>query len=98
MAANRPACARLVAVAPAGRSAASYTITRDTTQSARWPRAVLRKEWLELLTLDAEMYRISNCSGRSDHASIRARLTALSHPTWGQRFRAFLPLANFPAF
>jgi len=31
MAANRPACARLVAVAPAGRSAASYTITRDTT-------------------------------------------------------------------
>jgi hypothetical protein len=31
MAANRPACARLLAVAPAGRSAASYTITRDTT-------------------------------------------------------------------
>src|SRR5204862_1400335 len=31
MAANRPACARLAAVAPAGRSAASYTITRDTT-------------------------------------------------------------------
>jgi hypothetical protein len=33
MAANRPACARLLAVAPAGRSAASYTITRDTTRS-----------------------------------------------------------------
>ena len=32
MAANRPACARLLAVAPAGRSAASYTITRDTTE------------------------------------------------------------------
>ena len=31
MAADRPACARLSAVAPAGRSAASYTITRDTT-------------------------------------------------------------------
>ncbi len=31
MAADRPACARLLAVAPAGRSAASYTITRDTT-------------------------------------------------------------------
>ncbi|HEY5207887.1 MAG TPA: hypothetical protein VIJ42_00420, partial [Stellaceae bacterium] len=31
VAANRPACARLVAVAPAGRSAASYTTTRDTT-------------------------------------------------------------------
>jgi len=31
VAANRPACARLLAVAPAGRSAASYTITRDTT-------------------------------------------------------------------
>src|SRR5256885_9654661 len=30
VAANRPACARLVAVAPAGRSAASYTIRRDT--------------------------------------------------------------------
>src|SRR5207302_6949438 len=32
VAADRPACARLVAVAPAGRSAASYTITRDMTQ------------------------------------------------------------------
>ncbi|HEY5209305.1 MAG TPA: hypothetical protein VIJ42_07660, partial [Stellaceae bacterium] len=32
VAANRPACARLVAVAPAGRSAASYTTTRDTTE------------------------------------------------------------------
>jgi hypothetical protein len=32
VAADRPACARLVAVAPAGRSAASYTITRDTTR------------------------------------------------------------------
>jgi hypothetical protein len=32
VAADRPACARLLAVAPAGRSAASYTITRDTTQ------------------------------------------------------------------
>ena len=31
MAADRPACARLVAVAPAGCSAAPYTITRDTT-------------------------------------------------------------------
>src|SRR5205823_6952795 len=31
VAADRPACARLLAVAPAGRSAASYTITRDTT-------------------------------------------------------------------
>ena len=31
MAADRPACARLLAVAPAGRSAACYTITRDTT-------------------------------------------------------------------
>ena len=31
MAADRPACARLLAVASAGRSAASYTITRDTT-------------------------------------------------------------------
>ena len=31
MTADRPACARLVAVAPAGRSAASYTISRDTT-------------------------------------------------------------------
>ncbi len=29
MMANRPACARPLAVAPAGRSAASYTITRD---------------------------------------------------------------------
>jgi len=29
MAADRPACATLVAVAPAGRSVASYTITRD---------------------------------------------------------------------
>src|SRR3954447_23148849 len=29
---NRPACARLVAVAPAGRSAASYTTRRDTTK------------------------------------------------------------------
>src|SRR5437660_1252960 len=34
MAADRPACARLLAVAPAGRSAASYTITRDTTEAA----------------------------------------------------------------
>src|SRR5207237_8333171 len=33
VAADRPACARLLAVAPAGRSAASYTITRDTTKS-----------------------------------------------------------------
>src|SRR5437763_16929178 len=32
VAANRPACARLLAVAPAGRSATSYTVTRDTTQ------------------------------------------------------------------
>jgi putative transposase len=32
VAANRPARARLLAVAPAGRSAASYTITRDTTK------------------------------------------------------------------
>ena len=39
MAADRPACARLLAVAPAGRSAASYTIRRDTT-------AVARKKWL----------------------------------------------------
>jgi len=31
MAANRPACARPLAVTRAGRSAASYTITRDTT-------------------------------------------------------------------
>jgi hypothetical protein len=31
VAADRPACARLLAVAPAGRSTASYTITRDTT-------------------------------------------------------------------
>jgi len=31
MAADRPACATLVAVAPAGRSVASYTITRDMT-------------------------------------------------------------------
>ena len=31
MAADRPACARLLAVAPAGRSTASYTITRDAT-------------------------------------------------------------------
>ena len=36
MAADRPACARLLAVAPAGRSAASYTITRDTTRSGDW--------------------------------------------------------------
>ncbi|HEY5208231.1 MAG TPA: class I SAM-dependent methyltransferase family protein, partial [Stellaceae bacterium] len=34
VAANRPACARLVAVAPAGRSAASYTTTRDTTSGS----------------------------------------------------------------
>jgi hypothetical protein len=34
MAADRPACARLLAVAPAGRLAASYTITRDTTMAA----------------------------------------------------------------
>src|SRR5438045_1713138 len=33
MAANQPACASLLAVAPAGRPAASYTITRDTTGS-----------------------------------------------------------------
>jgi hypothetical protein len=31
VAADRPACARLVAVAPAGRSAASYTTLWDTT-------------------------------------------------------------------
>jgi hypothetical protein len=31
VAADRPACARLLAVAPAGRSTASYTITRDAT-------------------------------------------------------------------
>ena len=30
VAADRPACARLLAVAPAGRSAASYTTIRDT--------------------------------------------------------------------
>jgi hypothetical protein len=53
VAANRPACARLLAVAPAGRSAASYTITRDTTlcglavcprlvaQNVRWRAMVL---------------------------------------------------------
>ena len=29
-----PACARLLAVAPAGRSTASYTTIRDTTVSA----------------------------------------------------------------
>jgi len=29
VAADRPACARLLAVAPAGRSTASYTITRE---------------------------------------------------------------------
>jgi short-chain Z-isoprenyl diphosphate synthase len=35
VAADRPACARLLAVAPAGRSAASYTITRDITSKVR---------------------------------------------------------------
>jgi hypothetical protein len=34
VAADRPACARLLAVAPAGRSTASYTITRDATKRA----------------------------------------------------------------
>src|SRR5205823_781342 len=38
VAADRPACARLLAVAPAGRSAASYTITRDTTARRPWHR------------------------------------------------------------
>jgi len=36
VAADRPACARLVAVALAGRSAASYTITRNTTLQGRF--------------------------------------------------------------
>jgi len=39
MAADRPACARLLAVAPAGRSAASYTITSDTTSQRQTPGA-----------------------------------------------------------
>jgi len=40
VAADRPACARLLAVALAGRSAVSYTTTGDTTYS---PGSVIPK-------------------------------------------------------
>jgi site-specific recombinase XerD len=48
VAADRPACARLLAVAPAGRSAASYTITGDTTRIVH--------AWVESAGLDSPAY------------------------------------------
>src|SRR5205814_329982 len=46
---DRPACARLLAVAPAGRSAASYTITRDTTYQCQ-PRALKQRPLPNVMT------------------------------------------------
>ena len=42
------ACARLVAVAPAGQSVASYTTTWDTTTAGSPSRPGSRTEWLNI--------------------------------------------------
>ena len=73
MAADRPACARLLAVAPAGRSAASYTITRDTTNARGWFARFYAQRF--------GFFEQAPCLRKLDEAIVEIQVRRLNGPT-----------------
>ena len=93
MAANRPACARLLAVAPAGRSAASYTITGDTTAAGAAPNIPPMVHRRRKPCFSPVLYRARNRIERFFNRIKHFRRLATRYEKHASNFLAMLKLA-----